>query len=739
MPVLPAPVVAEAVAFVACPYVRLTFPVAARTVSKRILPVLPAALLAFALPAQAQEPAPDLHTIEMIGTPDLRRFTGTAYMRPPASPFTAPVTADGVHRWQISLHIDSLPDPRSLGDYTTYVAWAAPPTFSPMVRLGSVPWVATNEAITTTLEEDVAFNRFTILITLEADAHAREPGDEFVLRGLAPAMRMGAAHMVQAAATDPEPHHSHHADNGWVMPPPHPRASMMYMPGLDGMTPNATPWLPAADRDPTSIPLVRPRELLEPADGDTIRLEAAPARRRLRGRDVVMYAFNGQQPGPLVHVRQGMTVNVNFVNRTELPTAVHWHGIRLDNRFDGVPHLTQEPVMPGDSFHYEIRFPDAGIYWYHPHHREDIQQDLGLYGNLLVRDADGWSPVHREEIVMLDDLLLGEAGLVPYGEERTTHALMGRFGNVLLINGEPAPAWSLDVRSGEVVRFFFTNVANTRTFNVSFPGARMKVVGSDIGRYEQEAWVESVVIAPAERYVVDVAFDSAGTAPLLNRVQAIDHAFGVFFPEEDTLGVVRVADTPAEPDYASTFDRLRRHEDVVEDVARYREHFTREPDLTLTLTMKDEGLPFPLVSLMRLDTLFFNPVEWSGTMPMMDWLPTSEEVTWTLRDEATGLENEEITWQFEVGDLVRIRMVNDRHTLHAMAHPIHIHGQRFLVLDVNGRPTTNHVWKDTVLIPVGGVVELLLEVTNPGMWMIHCHIAEHLEAGMKTVFAVQPG
>lgn len=706
----------------------------------RLLRVLPVVLIALAGPLRAQEPAADLHTVELIGTPDLRRFGGTAFLVPPESPFTAPVTADGVHRWQVSLRLDSLPDPRLLGAYTSYVAWAAPPSLAPMVRLGAVSWPGPNAAVEATLGQDVAFNRFTLFLSLEAQPDAAAPGGPFVLRGLSPSMRMGEAHMVQASSAEPE-HSHHHAEDGWVMPPPHPRASMMYMPGLQGMTPDATPWLPGADVDIAGIPHVGPRQLLEPAQGDTIRLEAALARRRVRGRDVVMYAFNGQQPGPLVHVRQGMTVHVNFVNRTELPTAVHWHGIRLDNRFDGVPHVTQEPVMPGDSFHYEIRFPDAGIYWYHPHHREDIQQDLGLYGNLLVRDATpgAWSPVHREQVVMLDDLLLGDNGLVPYGAERTTHALMGRFGNVLLVNGEPAPAYELDVQRGAVVRFFFTNVANTRTFNVSFPHARMKVVGSDIGRYEEEAWVESVVIAPAERYVVDVAFDSVGTVPLLNRVQAIDHTFGVFFEEEDTLGFVHVSDAPATPDYASSFDRLRRHEDVVEDVARYRGHFTRTPDLTLTLTMKDEGLPFPLVSLMRLDTLFFNPVEWSGTMPMMDWLPTSNEVTWTLRDEATGLENDEITWQFDVGDLVRIRLVNDRHTLHAMAHPIHIHGQRFLVLDVNGRPTTNHAWKDTVLVPVGGVVELLLEVTNPGMWMIHCHIAEHLEAGMKTVFAVRPG
>jgi FtsP/CotA-like multicopper oxidase with cupredoxin domain len=139
---------------------------------------------------------------------------------------------------------------------------------------------------------------------------------------------------------------------------------------------------------------------------------------------------------------------------------------------------------------------------------------------------------------------------------------------------------------------------------------------------------------------------------------------------------------------------------------------------------------------MRLDTLYFHPVEWAGTMPMMDWLPTTQAVRWVLRDTDTGAENLAIRRRYRVGDVIRIRLRNERHSLHAMQHPIHIHGQRFLVLSVNGVPTDNHVWKDTVLVPAGMSVELLLEVSNPGRWMLHCHIAEHLEAGMQMLFDV---
>ena len=104
---------------------------------------------------------------------------------------------------------------------------------------------------------------------------------------------------------------------------------------------------------------------------------------------------------------------------------------------------------------------------------------------MLVRssDPDYFGPANREEIVMLDDILIGDQGLIPFGLERATHTFMGRFGNVFLVNGEPH--YTIDVDRGEVIRFFFTNVSNTRTFNLGIEGAALKVVGSDIGKFER--------------------------------------------------------------------------------------------------------------------------------------------------------------------------------------------------------------------------------------------------------------
>jgi len=681
--------------------------------------------------------SPDLYCVNLIAIPELPDAAGTVELRRITGPFDLSVGADGTPRFELVFQLVGLPEPGSLGPYSSYVAWLTTPVLSPMIRLGEV-----KNGIS---EIGVAdFNKFMILVTAEptSDGAARE--GRIVLRGSSPSSRMRdhdvAALPLSAFAPPPtdsagEPGRAGSGPAAWTMPPAHPGVAML--PGLDWLRPDARPFLPRVP-DGTAVPFARPRELATLRDGDTLRLEAGHVRRVIRGRTFSMYGFNGQYPGPLIHVPQEAEIVVQFTNALDLPTSVHWHGIRLDNRFDGVPGVTQEPVEPGGEFTYVIRFPDAGIYWYHPHHREDIQQDLGLYGNMFVEpsDPDYFGPANRDEFLMLDDLLIGETGLVPFGAETPTHAIMGRFGNVMLVNGEPD--YQTEARAGEVVRLFLTNVSNTRTFNLSLPGARMKLVGSDLGRFEREMWVDQVVIAPAERYVVDVRFEEDGPVPLLNRVQGIDHVFGYFFPEEDTLGVVDVRPRRADPDYGATFETLRLNQNVVDEIAAYADHFRRPVDHELVLEMEVDSLPFVVDRVMRLDSAYFPPVEWSGTMPMMNWATTGRNVRWILRDPATGSENRDIAWRFRVGDVVKLRLVNTRAAFHAMQHPIHIHGQRFLVLSVNGVPNENLVWKDTMLLPVGSSSEILLELSNPGDWMLHCHIAEHLAVGMAMVFHVDP-
>ncbi len=175
---------------------------------------------------------------------------------------------------------------------------------------------------------------------------------------------------------------------------------------------------------------------------------------------------------------------------------------------------------------------------------------------------------------------------------------------------------------------------------------------------------------------------------------------------------------------------------MVADIDRVRAAFDRPPDRTLVIRMEAPGLPFVVGRFLAFDSIYFHPVEWGGTMPMMNWNSTTADVRWILEEPGTGRRNMDIRWDFKVGDLVRIRIVNLRETLHAMQHPIHFHGQRFLVLAQNGVRNTNLAWKDTFLLPAGGSADLLLEASNPGTWMAHCHISEHLESGMMMRFTV---
>jgi FtsP/CotA-like multicopper oxidase with cupredoxin domain len=527
--------------------------------------------------------------------------------------------------------------------------------------------------------------------------------------------------------------------------------------------PTATAGLPAAVATPT----------LDLADGDRVELEIAPVTKRLEGATVRMLAYNGSIPGPTLRVPQGAEVEVSVVNRGDLETTVHWHGLRLDYRSDGT-HETQAPIPVGGRYSCRVAFPDPGVYWYHPHVREDYGQEMGLYGNVLVVPADPghWGPVDRELLLTLDDVLLEEGAIAPFRRDETNYVAMGRFGNVMLVAGEPDLA--LDARTGEVVRLYLTNTANARVFSVAVAGARMKLVGGDSGRCEREEHVEAVVIAPSERAVIEVLFDRPGRALIENRT-----------PMGSTpLATVTVADPPARPSLAARFEELRADPELARERERLAPMMAAEPDKALSLVAEmdmGEASAGPYVCPMHPEVVSDAPgscpecgmkllpaaliaeaggehghephdhehehhsheaaggIEWEDDMEAVNRMTTPANTRWKLIDRATGAENAAIDWRFVVGERVKIRLVNEMESDHPMHHPFHVHGAgRFLVLTRDGAPERNLMWKDSVLVRTGETVDLMLEVTNPGIWMAHCHIAEHHESGMMFSFRVDP-
>ena len=561
--------------------------------------------------------------------------------------------------------------------------------------------------------------------------------------------------------------------------------------------------------------------MIELSDGDEFELRIAPVTKELGGNAVRMLAYNGSIPGPTLKVRQGSEILVHAVNEGDLEATVHWHGLRLENEYDGTPQ-TQKPMAEGESFTYRLPFPDEGLYWYHPHIRQDYGQEMGLYGNILVEpnEPDYWPPAHREVLLTLDDILLDEDGRVaPFSAHETNYVAMGRFGTTFLIAGEPE--LSMSVKQGEVVRFYLTDTANTRVFKVGVAGARMKLVGGDSGRHEREEMVEDVILAPSERVIVDVLFDQPGEVTLEHRT-----------PERTyPLAAITVEEERAEPDLEREHAELRVNQDMSAERERIAPYLDAAPDKTLAFVAEmdeigGDGVETGVYACpMHLDivatwagkcpncgmklmpapgeteppTAFVCPmhpevtatwaetcpkcgmslratgtgtaadlgdapasaetahgehhahgsiapcarraqgIEWEDDMVEMNRKTTPENMRWLIVDRETGAENAAIDWQFQVGDQIKIRLVNEKESDHPMHHPFHIHGAgRFLVLCRDGVVEPNLVWKDTVLVRTGETVDILLDVSDPGLWMAHCHIAEHHESGMMFSFNVLP-
>jgi FtsP/CotA-like multicopper oxidase with cupredoxin domain len=564
-------------------------------------------------------------------------------------------------------------------------------------------------------------------------------------------------------------------------------------------------------RDTAGLPAVTATEVVELGDGDRFALRIAPVSKRIGDATVRMLAYNGSIPGPTLRVPEGAEVIVDIENEGDLEATVHWHGLRLDNRYDGT-HETQEVMPIGGRYTARVTFPDSGVYWYHPHIREDYGQELGLYGNCIVvpADPDYWPPVHRELALTLDDVLIEDGQIAAFSPDETTYAAMGRFGNVLLIAGEPELA--LTACTGEVVRLYLTNTANTRVFKVALPGARLKLVGGDSGRVEHEQFVEDVILAPSERVVVDVCFETPGQLVLEHRTP--DRIY--------KLADITVTDEEATPSLAEGFSELRTAPELAAERERLMPLVDAPPDKTLAFQAEmdmgepdvGEGEALLYVCPMHPEVTSETPdrcpacgmkliaqaaatgymcpmhpevtsetpdhcpqcgmkllparlvqsataghhghgehahdehehahsheaaggIEWEDDMVEVNKLTTPANMRWKLVDRSDDAENHAIQWRFRVGDRVKIRLVNEMDSDHPMHHPFHIHGAgRFLVLARDGLVEPNLVWKDTVLVRTGEIVDIVLDVTNVGRWMAHCHIAEHHESGMMFSFDV---
>ncbi|SLN63125.1 multicopper oxidase family protein [Oceanibacterium hippocampi] len=443
----------------------------------------------------------------------------------------------------------------------------------------------------------------------------------------------------------------------------------------------------------------------------TIRIRPAPADVRLVPEPYGLtptWCFNGAVPGPELRLLPGEPVRIEVENGLAEATTVHWHGLRVPNAMDGVPHLTQPPIEPGERFVYEFAAPDAGTYWYHPHMRSHEQVGRGLAGPLIVEEP---SPprVDRELVWMLDDWRLTQAARITddFGSPRDL-SHNGRVGNTVTINGRVPDA--VPVRPGERLRLRLINGANARIFALDFGDQRPLVIaldGQPVTPHEPPDGL--VTLGPAMR--ADLILDIAGTAG--TRSAVIDR----FYRGSDYRLV----------DLALDGEPLR----------------AGPPDWPIALP--SNGLPEPDVKTATRHDVVFNGGMMGGmvmqqmgagggTMPeppaMRDMMMAGR--MWFINGVAATGHLMEPVMTLERGRSHVIAMTNAT----AWHHPIHLHGHSFRVLSRNGEPTRHREWQDTVLMAPRERVEIAFVADNPGDWMFHCHILEHQAAGMMGVIRV---
>lgn len=485
------------------------------------------------------------------------------------------------------------------------------------------------------------------------------------------------------------------------------------------------------NRSIEGLPTADPPETVQLQDGDTYAITAAPVQHDPgTGEPIRMMAYNGMIPGPTLRIPQGATVTIDVENDLDVPTTVHWHGIRINNADDGVPHLTQDPIEPGGTFTYTVNAPDAGTFWYHTHMDSDRQQTLGLYGALIVEPprepTEPWPPEH---VIHLSDIQLEDGDIPHLYEDAVAYAVDGRWGTHPFINGQTEPE-TLEIPPLERHRLHLINPSNARTWWTTFDGFRtVEKITAGQSYLENPREIDTLRLAPGERATVDIILDPETQGTLKDDTASMTLIQATPDPAAEVDPTALLAQqAPQSPHEAARNDDRRQILDQQPD---------RRISWNLALDRHYEG---------HGHDAGHDHHESTSQAPDPDAMPpfpTEHDIDWDIVDTDTGETGPEYTVQ--VGDIVDITIEHEHHEgmdHEPVPHPMHVHGQRFLVLDYGGDPPEDVVWKDTLVPndPMKGyqTATIRVQFTNPGTWMFHCHVNGHIEAGMTGLFHVEP-
>lgn len=405
----------------------------------------------------------------------------------------------------------------------------------------------------------------------------------------------------------------------------------------------------------------------------------------LNGIETETYGYNGDYLGPIIKVKRGQQVKVHIENDLgDEDTTLHWHGLEVPGSADGGPHSV---IKPNETLTSTFTITQlAATLWYHPHliHKTGEQVYRGLAGLFYIEDEDSDKlnipKTHGDNDfpLVIQDRNLRRNGQLSY-ELDMMSVMHGMHGDTPLVNGAYDPF--LEVPQGKV-RLRLLNGSNAKIFQLNLSTHDdFWQIASDGGFLDKPIKLQQIILGPAERAEIIVDFSSYKQG---DKIYLMDQDISLmsFIIGSQSNGIGEI------PDKLTTIEKI---DPVKATVNR-------------TFTLQGMG----------------HSVNINGKQ--MDMNRIDEEVQlgateiWEITNTNSGMMG---------------RM--------GMPHPFHVHGVQFQVLERNGeKPAENEQgWKDTVLLMPGEKVKIIATFKKEGVFMYHCHILEHEDAGMMGQFEVK--
>ncbi|GIL01204.1 MAG: multicopper oxidase [Alphaproteobacteria bacterium] len=485
--------------------------------------------------------------------------------------------------------------------------------------------------------------------------------------------------------------------------------------------------------------------LVEPDAAGTVRLRMAGGRHSfVPGQSVPSAGINGAYLGPVVRLKAGGTATLAVENALPWHTTLHWHGLFVGSDLDGGPH---NPIAPGQTWTPRVTIDQPpAMTWFHPHLHEDTarQAHLGLAGILIVadgRDRERGLPdshgVDDLPLILQDRRALeGEA---PYAPDALDF-IHGFRGTHIAVNGAVRPTAAVPAA---IVRLRFLNGANARNFLLRFADRRpLHVIASDGGFLARPAAVDTLVIAPGERFEALVDFSDGRPVELMtlpddngrfgsgvvDRLKAAvtealagEEPVMTFAPDPALKG--GVASLPAGLDEPAGADPA---------TASRRRRFVFDERVEANLkALQEAGVSAEQAGQMVDHSAHGAHAGRPMAAPAPAATAASLGITMAMAGEPFDMGRVDVEAKLGSTEIWEL-------STQEMAHPFHIHGASLRVISRNGQPPEPHLagWKDVVL--VDGKAEVLVRFDRPAArekpFMFHCHILEHEDAGMMGQF-----